>query len=93
MIFSSRISIHFTFVIYSIYLSSISLISHYFPTGGYFRGLYAIFIAIIAQVLLMITEYWVRWWAGGTFFPEENVKNVWILGILTCFCIFIGFYR
>ena len=61
--------------------------------GGTFRGLYAISVAVIAQVLLMITEYWVRWWAGGTFFPERNAENIWILGILTFLCIIIGFYR
>lgn len=50
-------------------------------------------MAVVAQVLLMVTEYWVRWWAGSTFYPERDVKNVWILGILTILCIFIGFYR
>ena len=50
-------------------------------------------MAVVAQVLLMVTEYWVRWWAGSTFYAERDVKNVWILGILTVLCIFIGFYR
>lgn len=55
--------------------------------------MYAITIAVIAQALLMITEYWVRWWVGNTFYEQEDVTNVWILGILTVLCIFIGFYR
>jgi hypothetical protein len=61
--------------------------------GGTFRGLYAITIAVIAQALLMITEYWVRWWVGNTFYKQADMTNVWILGILTVLCIFIGFYR
>lgn len=50
-------------------------------------------MAVVAQVLLMITEYWVRWWAGGTFYPERDITNLGILGGLTGLCIFIGFYR
>ena len=61
--------------------------------GGSFTGIWALFMAVVAQVLLMVTEYWVRWWAGSTFYPERDVTNVWILGILTVLCIFIGFYR
>lgn len=61
--------------------------------GGSFTGIWALSMAVVAQVLLMITEYWVRWWAGSTFYPERDVTNVWILGILTVLCIFIGFYR
>ena len=57
------------------------------------RGSYAVLMAVVAQVLLMITEYWVRWWAGGTFYPERDITNLGILGALTALCIFIGFYR
>ena len=61
--------------------------------GGVLRGSYAVLMAVVAQVLLMITEYWVRWWAGGTFYPERDITNLGILGALTGLCIFIGFYR
>jgi ABC-type multidrug transport system fused ATPase/permease subunit len=49
--------------------------------------------ALFSQGLLMITEYWPRWWASASFGHENSSMYVWALGILTTACIVVGFYR
>jgi ABC-type multidrug transport system fused ATPase/permease subunit len=46
-----------------------------------------------SQALLMISEYWLRFWAGGSFWPQTDVRHVVVLACLTVGCIVIGFFR
>jgi ATP-binding cassette subfamily C (CFTR/MRP) protein 4 len=70
-----------------------SQVLSYLFAGGRFQGMYAISLAVLSQGLAMITEYWLRWWAGEKYGDQSRVFYVWVLGLLTFACIFMGLYR
>jgi ATP-binding cassette subfamily C (CFTR/MRP) protein 4 len=73
---------------------SMRLIWRYIISGGTFMGLSALFLAVLSQIISMITDYWLKWWAVDAFFDSQrNVKYVWIFAILTFVCIVIGWLR
>ena len=65
----------------------------YLSSGGVIQGVWVIFLAIFSQVLLMIADYWLRWWTSETFAPQDDLFNVYGFAILSALCIFIGPYR
>jgi len=73
---------------------SSKVILEYFKNGGTLLGSYVCILALTSQVLVMITDYWVKWWATNTFFGEQSdAKNVWIFAILTTACLIMGVWR
>jgi ATP-binding cassette, subfamily C (CFTR/MRP), member 4 len=72
---------------------SFNLFIQYLRSGGILRGSFAISLAVVSQGLLMITEYWLRWWASSSF--GDQSKNLYIIAYacLTVACIIMGFYR
>jgi len=72
---------------------SLDLFYKYMKSGGLFNGIFALALAVVSQALLMITEYWLRWWASDTFGSQRSSQYVYILAILTALCIWMGFYR
>lgn len=65
----------------------------YLVAGGSAQGLFVLSIILASQALLMITDYWVRWWATSTFGPQSSYVYLLVFGILVFLCIIIGFYR
>ena len=62
-------------------------------SGGIGRGILTLLMAVASQVLLMISDYWIRWWASATFFSQRDPKNLWIFAILSSCCVVMGFVR
>eukprot|EP01033_Poteriospumella_lacustris_P007252 gene7253-5217_t len=53
----------------------------YLVAGGSGQGLFVLSIILASQALLMITDYWVRWWATSTFGPQSsNQIDVGLIG-------------
>ena len=65
----------------------------YLSSGGALQGVWVIFMAVFSQVLLMISDYWLRWWTSETFAPQNDLFNVYGFAILSALCIFVGPYR
>lgn len=65
----------------------------YLCAGGTLRGLSVLAIIFASQALLMITDYWVRWWATSTFGPQSSYVYLLVFGLLVLLCILVGFYR
>lgn len=72
---------------------SFSLFIDYLRSGGIMKGSIAISLAVVSQGLLMITEYWLRWWASESFGPQRSNKYIIIFAVLTSLCVVMGFYR
>lgn len=66
---------------------------NYFKSGGLLFALSIFLILLFSQGILMISDYWLRWWASSTFFDQNNSTNLWIYAILVFFCIIFGFLR
>ena len=73
---------------------SLNLIWTYLKSGGGLSAFVAIFMAIASQVLLMMTDYWLKWWASGNYFGSQaDIRYIWIFAILVFFCIILSYYR
>lgn len=73
--------------------STLSLLYMYFKSGGLVYGIFIILLMFFSQAILMITDYWLKWWASETFYSQGNTYNIWIYAILVFFVILVGFYR
>jgi ATP-binding cassette, subfamily C (CFTR/MRP), member 4 len=65
----------------------------YIKSGGVLRCILIILFNLASQGLLMITDYWLRWWASESFGSQDNILYVWIFAILVFLCIIVGFIR
>lgn len=66
----------------------------YLLSGNLWFGVLVISLILMSQALLMITDYWVNWWAVTKFFPsQDNSLYVIIFAILVFLCIIVGFLR
>jgi ATP-binding cassette subfamily C (CFTR/MRP) protein 4 len=65
----------------------------YTEAGGTTRGMGVFVIILGSQALLMITDYWLRWWASSSFGSQDNIINIYVFAILVFLCIVVGFYR
>ena len=72
---------------------STDLWGRYIRAGGVTRGLFALVVMALSQASLMISEYWLRFWAGSTFWNQHDSHYVWILALLTISCVVLGCYR
>lgn len=72
---------------------SFDLLWKYLKSGGTFRGLCTLAVAIFAQGALMIDEYWLRFWAGERFGSQNKNLYIYIFAMLTAVCIVVGFLR
>ena len=73
---------------------SLNLIWTYLKSGGGISAFIALFMAVASQVLLMMTDYWLKWWASGNYFGDQgDIRFVWVFGILVFFCIILSYYR
>ena len=70
-----------------------SVYTRYLQAGGICYGITVILIMFLSQGLLMITDYWLRWWASSSFGNQNNIEYVYIFAILVVLCIIIGFGR
>jgi ATP-binding cassette subfamily C (CFTR/MRP) protein 4 len=73
--------------------SSIILYWRYLVSGGLSSGILTIILAFLAQVISMICDYWVRWWASSSFGPQQNISYLWTYAILTAVAIVFGYIR
>lgn len=65
----------------------------YVKAGGLLRGFVALGMAIVSQVILMICDYWIRWWASSAFGSQTDIMYLWVFAILTGATIILGFVR
>jgi len=65
----------------------------YLRSGGIARGLIALFMAFLSQGLLMIAEYWLRWWTSESFGPQTANMYVIVFAVLTVLRVVMGFTR
>lgn len=65
----------------------------YLKAGGIVRGVSVLCFVLFSQALLMITDYWLRWWATSTFADQDSYTYLLVYGLLVGACIFTGFYR
>lgn len=73
---------------------SSKVVLEYIKNGGALLGSYVCLLALTSQVLVMITDYWVKFWCTNTYFSDQSdVRNVWIFGILTSACLVMGIWR
>ena len=60
-----------------------SVFVKYLKAGGIFEGCFALFMAVVAQILLMMTDYWLKWWVDNQFWSDQkNPRYVWIYSLL-----------
>lgn len=70
------------------------VIWRYLEAGGLAQGLSALALAVVAQVLIMMTNYWLKWWAGEQLGePQGAAMYIWGNAILVGSCIVMGFAR
>jgi hypothetical protein len=69
------------------------IIFDYFKSGGILYGLFAIFLLIASQLLLMMQAYSLSLWASKSFENQDHVRYVVVFAILTFLCIVLGFMR
>jgi len=72
---------------------SLQVYWNYLCAGGSVQGIFVLSLIFFSQGLLMITDYWVRWWATSSFGPQSSFVYLLVLGLLVLLCIFAGFYR
>lgn len=65
----------------------------YLLSGGVGQGLLAVMVIIFSQLVLMINQYWLRWWATSTFGPQRSNSYIITLACLAVSCIIVGFFR
>ena len=65
----------------------------YMKSGGIGLGTTCAVMAVVAQGISMICDYWVRWWASSSFGEQTNVYYIWIFAILVSVSIVYGFIR
>ena len=70
-----------------------ALWTRYIRAGGVGRATIAMTVFVLSQAFLMVSEDWLRWWAGSTFGPQSDVRYVWILALITWGCVVIGILR
>jgi ATP-binding cassette subfamily C (CFTR/MRP) protein 4 len=72
---------------------SLSVYWRYIRSGGTCRGVLALFVIFLSQAVIMMTEYWMRWWATDAFGDQRDIKYILIFAGLVVLCVWIGFYR
>ncbi|RYH14737.1 hypothetical protein EON65_33120, partial [archaeon] len=66
----------------------------YLLSGNVWFGVLVISLILMSQALLMMTDYWVNWWAVTKFYPsQDNSLYVIIFAILVFLCVIVGFLR
>ena len=71
----------------------ISLYFEYFSLGGVMNGCVVLVVFAVSQVLAMVSEYWLKWWASEQFGDQSDSMYVLTLGLLSFGCVVIGFLR
>lgn len=66
---------------------------NYLEAGGTMRGIFVFTLIFFSQGLLMITDYWLRWWASNSFGDQDKIMYLYIFAILVFLCIIVGFLR
>ena len=60
--------------------------------GGLLRGVFSFALIVLGQIMLMIHEYWLRWWVQDRFQLTDS-QYLWIMAVMTP-CVFLtGFMR
>ncbi len=71
---------------------SLSVYTQWLRAGGLLRGVFVFFLITASQAMLMVHEYWLRWWIGKEFNLTDS-QYLWIMGIMTFFIFIVGFFR
>lgn len=72
---------------------SLSVIWSYLKAGGAVRGITALVLVFSSQGLLMISEYWPRWWAGEIYGNQSSILYILVYALLTVLCVLMGFTK
>lgn len=65
----------------------------YLSSGGVVLGSTALGYAVVGQVLSMMTDYWLRWWASGTYGSQDLPMYQWMFAILVFLTIIVGYHK
>lgn len=71
----------------------LSVYTDYLSMGGVLKGFAVLLVMLFSQVVTMICEYWLKWWANAEFGDQRSSNYVVVFGCLTFGCIFLGFFR
>ena len=65
----------------------------YFRSGGLSSGLGALLYALFGQLLSMIADYWLRFWAEERFGDQGISLYKWVFSVLVVCTILVGFHK
>eukprot|EP00597_Dinobryon_sp_UTEXLB2267_P000867 CAMPEP_0170058302 /NCGR_PEP_ID=MMETSP0019_2-20121128/977_1 /TAXON_ID=98059 /ORGANISM="Dinobryon sp., Strain UTEXLB2267" /LENGTH=1219 /DNA_ID=CAMNT_0010263211 /DNA_START=4007 /DNA_END=7666 /DNA_ORIENTATION=+ len=71
----------------------LSVYVQYFKLGGVFNGCVVLVTLLCSQVLSMVAEYWLKWWATSYYGDQGSSYYVLGFGMLALGCITLGFLR
>ena len=65
----------------------------YLTEGGGLSGAVALLLLASAQVVLMMTDYWLRWWAQGAYGPQGRPMYLYTFAQLVTLVVILGYLR
>jgi len=66
---------------------------NYLRRGGKWHALLALLSLLVSQALMLMTDYWLRWWSEEEFGDQSKDLYVWVYAILVSCCILMGYLR
>ena len=65
----------------------------YFCLGGILSGTGALLQLLIGQAAVMISDYWLRWWAGAAFGSQSHGMYLVVYFFLVMSVVLLGYFR
>lgn len=65
----------------------------YMRSGGVALGSSALLYGVVGQLLSMVADYWLRWWASEQFGPQDQTMYQWVFGLLVFLTIVVGYHK
>jgi ATP-binding cassette, subfamily C (CFTR/MRP), member 4 len=67
--------------------------TQYLKSGGLLLGSTALLYAVVGQMLSMLADYWLRWWASETYGSQDHPLYQWIFALLVFLTILVGYHK
>jgi ATP-binding cassette, subfamily C (CFTR/MRP), member 4 len=65
----------------------------YLKSGGVLLGSTSLVYAVLGQVLSMMTDYWLRWWASETYGSQDRPMYQWVFALLVLLTVVVGYHK
>jgi ABC-type multidrug transport system fused ATPase/permease subunit len=65
----------------------------YFSRGGSINAILAVVLLILSQLLMLMTDYWLRWWAEEELGDQSKSIYFYGYGALAFACVVMGYSR